>query len=87
MMMSPETYYETELKGMTKDQLREEISELETEIAALTAREKELAEIRDPLERMMADPIKPDNGTRLAMNRQYLAKAMQALTEADDESK
>ena len=75
MMISPETYYEFELKGKTREEILREIRSLKREIKRL--------------ERLVADPslspesrMYPSPDTRLKMTREHLARAVIAYEEA-----
>lgn len=74
MMIHPEGYYEMFLKGKTKQELQTAIRSIKKHINSLKK------EIEDPEEDKML--MLPTPLTRLKMNREYLARAIQAYEEA-----
>ena len=80
MMISPETYYEMNLKGKTADQIKSTIRGLKNEIGHL----KNVMEHPD----YGSAPIMcPSESTRLWCTREYLERAKLALVEAGGEYK
>lgn len=80
MMISPETYYEMNLKGKTADQIKCAIRGLKNEIGHL----KNVIEHPD----YGSEPIMcPSESTRLWCTREYLERAKVALVEAGGEYK
>lgn len=77
MMISPETYYEFELKGKTVEEIKEEIRALKEEIAQLKYK------MEDPC--YQPGIIHPSDDTVLYWTREYLATAKRALVEAGGE--
>lgn len=75
MMISPETYYEMELKGKSQQEILKKIRSLKREINKL----KKLIEEYDPSPDAF---IMPDGLTRIKCNRGYLKKAIQAYEDA-----
>lgn len=73
MMISPETYYEMEVKGKTQEEIFKEIQSLKSEMAEL----KESLESNEQV-----DELDPDRLTRYKCDREYLMKAIQAYEEA-----
>ena len=74
MMIHPEGYYEMFLKGKTQQEVQKEIRSIKSHINSLKK------EIEDPQGNEML--ILPTPLTRLKMNREYLARAIQAYEEA-----
>lgn len=74
MMISPEAYYEFELKGKTAAEIEEEIRILKKEISDLKYK------MEDPDYR--PEMICPSDETVLYWTREYLARAKMALAEA-----
>ena len=74
MMISPEVYYEQQLKGKTKEQIMRVIRGLKQEIGHL----KNMMENPDYAQESV---IHPSEGVRLDCTREYLGKAKQAYTE------
>ncbi len=75
MMISPEIYYELELKGKSQQEILKAIRSLKQEISNL---KKELEErCLEPKLMMMPSPL-----TRIKCSRDYLEVAKQAYTEA-----
>lgn len=72
-MISPEGYYQTSLKGKSKEEILSEIRSLKRHINQL----KRAAE--DP---EFEDNICPSVGVRLSVERDYLARAIEAYEEA-----
>ena len=75
MMISPEAYYEMELKGNSLQEIQKEIESLKNEITELR---KSLEDYEQPME----DEVDPDRLTRIKCDRKYLEKAIQAYEEA-----
>ena len=76
MMLGPEEYYEEKLKGKTEEQIRKEIRHLKREI-------NRLQKIRDhPDYPYREEIIDPDEGVQQSVLRDFLEKAIEALTEA-----
>ncbi len=75
MMISPETYYEENLKGKSADEIIACIEDLRKEIDDLKAT------IGDP-EHGLKPHIMPDESTQLSCTREYLDRAKEALEEA-----
>ena len=73
MMISPETYYEKNLKGKTAAQILVAIRGLKKEISRLKNN------IENPSDLCMTDP---SEDVRLSCTREYLERAKQALVEA-----
>lgn len=73
MMISPEAYYEFEVKGKAPDEIEKEIQELKKQISDLKYR------MEDPEYRPRM--ICPSDGTVLYWTREYLAMAKKALIE------
>ena len=73
MMISPETYYEKNLKGKTAAQILVAIRGLKKEISRLKNN------IENPSDLCMTDP---SEDVRLSCTRMYLERAKQALVEA-----
>ncbi|WP_455391135.1 hypothetical protein [Frisingicoccus sp.] len=78
MMISPEAYYEYELKGKTEQELRKEIRSLKNQIGHL----KKIIECPRYEE---VEYISPSAKTQLSCNRMYLDYAKQALNEVGGE--
>jgi hypothetical protein len=74
MMIHPEGYYEMFLKGKTQQEVQKEIRSIKSHINSLKK------EIEDPQGNEML--MLPTPLTRLKMNREYLARAIQAYEEA-----
>lgn len=74
MMISPEEYYETELKDRTQRELLSRILQLQQQMIYLKSC------MENPYHRM--ELVHPDEATQLAMTREYLAVAKKAYTEA-----
>ena len=77
MMISPETYYEFELKGKTAAEIEKEIQSLRKTISDLKYR------MEDPAYK--PSMVCPSDDTVLYWTREYLAKAKHALLEAGGE--
>ena len=76
MMVSPEQYYEENLKGKTVDELKSQIRSLKRKIRKLQK------EIDNPnLDGCM---IQPSPVVELEMHSLYLQKAVEALLEAEE---
>ena len=75
MMISPEIFYEMELKGKSADEIESRIRGQKNEIGRL----KSLIESQEINQEPFACPLP---STRLACNRLYLARAKQALFDA-----
>ena len=73
MMVSPEWYYEENIKGKSTDQIASIIRSLKRKIKQL---EKVVANPKDYLQEWM---ICPDPEVQLEMHRLYLQKATEAL--------
>ena len=76
MMVSPEWYYEENIKGKSTDQIASIIRSLKRKIKQL---EKVVANPKDHLQAWMTCP---DPEVQLQMHRLYLQKAKEALKEA-----
>ncbi len=74
MMIHPEGYYEMFLKGKTQQEVQKEIRSLKRTINSL---KKEIEDPEEDAILMLPTPL-----TRLKMNREYLARAIQAYEEA-----
>ncbi|MGM9942308.1 MAG: hypothetical protein ACI32N_10040 [Bulleidia sp.] len=74
MMISPETYYEMNLKGKSQQEILKEIRSLKREIGQL---KKSLEDTRTAVFEVF-----PSRLTRLNCNRNYLDRAIQAYEEA-----
>ena len=80
MMISPETYYEMNLKGKTADQIKSAIRGLKNEIGRL----KNVMEHPD----YGSEPVMcPSESTRLWCTREYFERAKVALAEVGGEYK
>jgi len=77
MMISPETYYEFELKGKTAAEIEKEIQSLRKTISDLKYR------MEDPAYK--PSMVCPSDDTVLYWTREYLAMAKKALLEAGGE--
>ena len=79
MMISPESYYEFEVKGKSAAEIEKEIRSLKRTIAKL----------KDEIENPVSEPdtIRPSKDTVIYWSREYLAMAKKALAEAGDEYK
>lgn len=75
MMISPESYYEENLKGKTKEQIMTAIRGLKQEIG-------HLKNIMEGPEYSIKEIIHPSEETRLHWTREYLERARQAYAEA-----
>jgi hypothetical protein len=75
MMISPESYYEENLKGKTKEQIMTAIRGLKQEIG-------HLKNIMEGPEYSIKEIIYPSEETRLHWTREYLERAKQAYAEA-----
>lgn len=75
MMISPEVYYEEQLKGKTKEQIISAIRGLKQEIGRL----KNIMESPDYGQELI---VHPSEDVRLHWTREYLEKAKQAYAEA-----
>lgn len=75
MMISPESYYEENLKGKTKEQIMTAIRGLKQEIG-------HLKNIKEGPEYSIKEIIHPSEETRLHWTREYLERARQAYAEA-----
>ena len=75
MMLSPEVYYEEQLKGKTKEQIISAIRGLKQEIGLL----KNIMESPDYGQELI---VHPSEDVRLHWTREYLEKAKQAYAEA-----
>ncbi len=75
MMISPEGYYEFNLKGKTQQEIMSEIQSLENEIRELRK------EVKDASRGVKAVEY-PTPLTRLQCYREYLKRAIQAYEEA-----
>jgi hypothetical protein len=75
MMISPESYYEDNLKGKTKEQIMTAIRGLKQEIG-------HLKNIMEGPEYSIKEIIYPSEETRLQWTREYLERAKQAYAEA-----
>lgn len=75
MMISPEIFYEMELKGKSADEIQSKIRRLKNEIGRL----KSIIESQETNLEPFTCPLP---STRLACNRLYLARAKQALFDA-----
>ena len=75
MMISPEVYYEEQLKGKTKEQIISAIRGLKQEIGRL----KNIMESPDYGQELI---VHPSEDVRLHSTREYLEKAKQAYAEA-----
>ena len=80
MMISPETYYEDNLKGKSAGEILREIQSLKREINRL----RKIAESNDMLSEKM---IEPSPLTRIKVNREYLERAKIAYAEVGGEYK
>lgn len=80
MMISPETYYEENLKGKSAGEILREIQSLKREINRL----RKIAESNDMLSEKM---IEPSPLTRIKVNREYLERAKIAYAEVGGECK
>lgn len=78
MMISPEAFYETELKGKSQKELLKVISSLKREIKNF---KKHIEEGTHPEE----DMILPNRLTRISMDREYLKQAIKAYEETGKE--
>ena len=76
MMIYPDTFYEMRLKGKTPEQITTVIRGIKREIGRL----KNIMEHPDYKNRELA--VQPSEDVQIAMNREYLEKAKQALLEA-----
>lgn len=74
MMISPEAYYEMNLKGKDKEYILSAIREMQKEIARL----KELMENPDHKDRTQ---IHPSEGVQIKWTREYIVRAIQAYEE------
>ena len=74
MMISPEAYYEMNLKGKDKEYILSAIREMQAEIAHL----KELMENPVHKDRPI---IHPSEGVQIKWTREYIARAIQAYEE------
>ncbi len=77
MMISPETYYEFELKGKSEEEIQDAIRSLKTEISDLKWK------MEDP--DYKPEMVMPSDDTVLYWTREYLAMAKKALLEAGGE--
>ena len=77
MMISPESYYELEIKGKSAEEIRREIDELKKEIGDLKYK------MEDP--DYKPERVSPSDETVLYWTREYLAMAKKALLEAGGE--
>ncbi len=75
MMISPETYYETKLKGRSCEEIMTQIRSLKREIGRLKRSIEE-----DTCEEHTV--VCPDPLTRIGFCREYLAKAVEAYEAA-----
>lgn len=78
MMISPETYYEMNLKDRTAKQIKTEIRNLKKEM-------ERLKDIMENPDYNQSVPGKPNEATQLFYTRQYLERAKQALAEAGEQ--
>ena len=78
MMISPEAYYEMELKGKSQKELLKEIRSLRS---AINTFKKHIKEGTHPEE----DMIEPGRQVQLSMDREYLKQAIKAYEEAGGE--
>ena len=78
MMISPEVYYEMELKGKSQKELLKEIRSLRSTINTF---KKHIEEGTHPEE----DMVEPGRQVQLSMNREYLKQAIKAYEEAGGE--
>ena len=76
MMVSPEWYYEENLKGKTVDQIKSQIRSLKRKIRKLQK------EADDP--QSQGWMICPSPDVQLEMHRLYLQKAVEALLDAEE---
>lgn len=74
MMISPESYYEMNLKGKTEDEIRCEIRDLQNEIEKLKAVIEHPESIGDSMSFST-------NASNISVKRRYLERAKQALLE------
>ena len=89
MMISPETYYECNLKGKSANEIKSEIKELEKELARLKASLKR----RNAYFKNMASVdfveeewlMCPSLETQISCTKQYLQEAIRALAELGEE--
>lgn len=75
MMISPEGYYQENLKGKTKEQIMSAIRGLKQEIGRLK-------NMMESPEYGQNEIVRPSESTRLHWTREYLERAKQAYTEA-----
>ena len=78
MMISPETYYESSLKGKTKEEVLTKIRGLKKTIG-------HLKRVIESPEYGSTEIIQPDEQTQLWCSRLYLARAIQAYEDAGGE--
>ena len=75
MMISPECYYEENLKGKTKDQI----------ISAILGIKQEMGRLKNTMESPdygQESIVHPSEATRIHWTREYLERAKQAYAEA-----
>ena len=75
MMLSPESYYELNLKGKSADEIWSEIDQLKKHMSHLKD------QLENPARRREALLVHPSPSTRIFCERLYLQRAIQALEE------